>query len=275
MGLAVVRANIAPVFEKADTGAAPMDELLFGMCAEITAEETEPGWCAITADGGLEGYVQADSLDTDPAAAKQWQAYGKMAARVPFLDILQQPRHGAALLTVLPRGGLIHPLAQPNEEGWLQVSLPGGDTGYAKSGNLMPQLFARPEGDEALLRKALAATALSYLGTQYSQGGRTPLGIDGPGLVQMAYLLNGITLYRGAAMPEGYPLKRIERSALAMGDVLLFGGHMALYLDDEQYVHATGKNGSDAVVINSLAPASPFYRADLAEGLAACGSIFA
>ena len=58
------------------------------------------------------------------------------------------------------------------------------------------------------------------------------------------------------------------------GDLLFFPGHVALYLGEEKYLHSTAKNGSDGVVINSLNPADPDYRADLDQGMTAVGTIF-
>ena len=49
---------------------------------------------------------------------------------------------------------------------------------------------------------------------------------------------------------------------------------MALYLGEGKYLHSTAKNGSDGVVINSLNPADPDYRADLDQGMTAVGTIF-
>ena len=47
-----------------------------------------------------------------------------------------------------------------------------------------------------------------------------------------------------------------------------------MYLGEERFVHSTGKAGSDGVVINSLDPAAPDYREDLATGILQMGSIF-
>ena len=40
------------------------------------------------------------------------------------------------------------------------------------------------------------------------------------------------------------------------------------------YIHATGAAASGGVVLNSLDPASAFYRADLDQKLTAVGTIF-
>jgi cell wall-associated NlpC family hydrolase len=58
------------------------------------------------------------------------------------------------------------------------------------------------------------------------------------------------------------------------GDLMYFPGHIAMYLGDGAYIQSTAKVGNSGVVINSLDPASPYYRADLAESWYASGSIF-
>ena len=45
-------------------------------------------------------------------------------------------------------------------------------------------------------------------------------------------------------------------------------------LGEVGFLHSTGKNGSDGVVINSFDPAAPDYREDLAQGILSMGSIF-
>ena len=55
---------------------------------------------------------------------------------------------------------------------------------------------------------------------------------------------------------------------------MFFPGHVAMYIGNQQYIHSTGKAGSDGVVINSLDPAAPDYRADLPEKLTGVGSYF-
>jgi cell wall-associated NlpC family hydrolase len=57
-------------------------------------------------------------------------------------------------------------------------------------------------------------------------------------------------------------------------DLLYFPGHMAIYLGNERYIHATTKAGYHHVTINSLDPKAVDYREDIAEKLEKVGSIF-
>ena len=57
-----------------------------------------------------------------------------------------------------------------------------------------------------------------------------------------------------------------------VADLLYFPGHVALYLGEGRYVHATALSGR--VVINSLDPSARDYRESLAQELLAVGSWF-
>lgn len=273
MSLAVVKCDIAALYVKPDAMAELADEALHGMVVEVL-EAPAPGWVKVRTQYRYEGYTAEGCLNTDEAAARQWDAYGKMMACVPYLDVMDAPAVQAGRVVSLPKGGLVHPLGEADEDGWMKVGLPSGKQGYARQANLTGQPPHWETVPQEQLRQALATAGLSYLGTQYRWGGKTAMGIDCSGLCSMAYLLNGSTIYRDADIREGFDMHEISREKLAMGDLIFFKGHVALYLGEDQYVHSTGKKGSDGVVINSLNPASPFYREDLAKGITKCGSLF-
>ena len=100
------------------------------------------------------------------------------------------------------------------------------------------------------------------------------MGIDCSGLCLMSYYLNGITIYRDAAIKEGFPIKEILFSQIKEGDLLFFPGHVAMYIGNQRYIHSTLKTASDGVVLNSLNPKDKDYREDLPNKLIAVGSIF-
>ena len=128
--------------------------------------------------------------------------------------------------------------------------------------------------DMEALRARAVEVALSYQGTQYRWGGKSPLGVDCSGLTFMAWFFCGVSLYRDARLVDGFPARPIPFEARKPGDLLYFPGHIALYLGNDRYIHSTARAGSDGVMINSLDPAAPDYRADLREKLYAVGSVF-
>ncbi len=95
-------------------------------------------------------------------------------------------------------------------------------------------------------KSALAETALLYVNAPYQWGGRTPFGIDAPGLTQMVYKINGYPLHRSAEeqSKQGEPLSFIEESE--PGDLAFFDdkegiiNHVGIILEDNYIIHAHG-----------------------------------
>ncbi|MGI6197151.1 MAG: C40 family peptidase [Eubacteriales bacterium] len=119
-----------------------------------------------------------------------------------------------------------------------------------------------PENTISALRKQICDDALSYLGTPYRWGGRTPSGIDCSGLCFTVYALNGLPLWRDAYADKRY-VHEIDKTRLQPGDLIYFKSHMALYIGDDEYVHASASTGY--VTVGSLNPASVLWRQDLAQ----------
>ncbi len=89
----------------------------------------------------------------------------------------------------------------------------------------------------------------------------------------MAYLLNGVYIYRDARIVEGFPIVNIEQDQMQKGDLIYFPSHIALYMGDDLYVHSS--LGGNEVTINSLdAKHPPLYRQDLATTILAVGTLY-
>jgi len=221
-----------------------------------------------------EGWASPRHLRPGDGGAARWAALPKRAVLHQHLcDALAEPRYQAPLLTSLPMGAVVAPEGAP-AEGWQRVLLADGRRGYLRAGWLGTCYDRPPDLPEAELRRKIADTALLYRGSQYRWGGKTPAGIDCSGLVSMAYLLCGVLIYRDAKIVDGFPVHAIRPADLEIADLLFFPGHVALYLGEGRYCHATGRAGDDGFTVNSLDPGAPDYRADLAESITAVGSIF-
>ncbi|GAA0253429.1 Gamma-D-glutamyl-L-lysine dipeptidyl-peptidase [Methylorubrum aminovorans] len=126
--------------------------------------------------------------------------------------------------------------AQAQEGEYWQLA--GG--GFVFAGHAVP--FGTAEAD-------YAATAERLVGTPYLWGGRTSLGLDCSGLVQLCLEHAGRACPRdadqqeralGDSLPPGL-------DGLRRGDLVFWKGHVGLMLDAERLIHANGHHMAVAV----------------------------
>lgn len=270
---AIVNTTVCPLLAQPTQYSTLVDEALYGMVVDIL-EEKAPGWYRVRTHYQYEGFVSGDNLILGDASAARWDSLPKkIVYHKNTCDVLSQPKVQGYFLKSVPRGGLISPVGEA-EKGWQKVLLADGQEGYMPAAILAPHYTAPVSQDEGTLRQALVDAALTYTGTHYRWGGKSPLGIDCSGLVSMAYMLCGILIYRDADIREGFPIRRIELENVKPGDLLFFPGHVAMYIGGGRYCHSTGKNGDNGFTVNSLIPSHPDYREDLRNCITQVGSYF-
>lgn len=273
MKYALVNCTILSLMKETTIDSELQDEEFYGKKVEILSKPA-PGWYEIRTHYNYIGLVHESDLLLEEEKIHTWDNAYKMNVIQSYADVLSIPKVQGHHMISLTRGALLSVIAQADENGWVKVGLCDGREGYIKEKFLGEYITTWDPCNEEWLRYQVVNAALSYLGTQYRWGGKSPLGIDCSGLCSVAYMLNGVMIYRDAQIKEGFPVHEIAYEDMKPGDLLFFPGHVAMYIGNDKYVHSTGKNGSDGVVINSLNPSDEDYREDLPKVLKAVGSIF-
>lgn len=275
------------------------DEGLYGQRFEVIGEccDGTGAFVKIRTDYGYDGYVKHNDVILNDCVCGCYEGnvrdiqgtkYESVQVKKAVADILSEPFVASVRLMSVTRGAQLMCLDNEKQDEkekcqdnqYVRVRLYDGRCGYIP-GSCVEE-YAAPLDEERIarldeekLRERLVRTAASYLGVQYRWGGKTPLGVDCSGLTSMAYMLNGIYIYRDAVLKPGFPVRQIPYECMKPGDLLYFPGHIAMYIGNGDYIHSTARAGSDGVVINSLNPESNLFRLDLAESLYAVGSVFA
>lgn len=259
---AVVTKGIAALRQNPSWDSELVDEALFGMPVEILDKNND--WFLIQTFYGYKGYMSKE--DVLEEICDEWETSEKQYVAAPFADVLNNPKYASAVIATVPRGASLV-LTGESQDGWLPVLQPNGGKGWVRE----ESLFKKSSKSGRELRQAIVQTAMLYLGTQYRWGGKSPAGIDCSGLSFMSYLQNGILLPRDAEDQMNF-MKKINRKDSKPGDLLFFPGHVAVYIGEDKFVHATG---IDAVVkVNSLNKDSKMYREDLDKKYLCSGTVF-
>jgi cell wall-associated NlpC family hydrolase len=94
------------------------------------------------------------------------------------------------------------------------------------------------------------AVAERFIGTPYLWGGKSSLGIDCSGLVQVSLQAAGIGCPRDSDMQRdglGHSLALAEAAQLQRGDLLFWSGHVAIARDSGTIVHANAHHMATAI----------------------------
>jgi cell wall-associated NlpC family hydrolase len=193
-------------------------EALFGETLTLFDESEGWAWVQLSRDGYV-GYMPSEGLAT----------------------AITIPTHRVAVLRtyVYPSPDIkTPPLALFSLNALLSVSGEEGRFLALKSGGFVIAEHVRKLDEHA---GDFVDVALAFAGTPYLWGGRTSLGVDCSGLVQLAHDAAGLPCPRDADMQVneiGSPLDW-QGATLARGDLVFWDGHVGIMTSAQDLVHAS------------------------------------
>jgi cell wall-associated NlpC family hydrolase len=218
-----VRDAQAPV-RREPSPEAPLDtEVLHGERAIIYDDNGEGwSWGQLASDGYV-GWIPSNAL-TQPGPPPTHRVAALRTLVFPVRSIKAPPVEALSL-------GSRVAVSAAQRDG-------GGDLTDLATGFCVPTRHLAPL-DSA--ETDFVTVAERFLGVPYLWGGKTSLGIDCSGLVQIALTASGATCPRDSDMQEralGAPLPADDPAAWRRGDLIFWKGHVAIVRDDETVVHA-------------------------------------
>lgn len=171
-------------------------------------------------DDDYVGYIDANALNQDIIAP----THKVCAARTP---ILSMPKVQGNVLGIMPMNAKILPTAI-RENGFVWCE----GFGFIYEKHLCPidEYFEDP-----------VEVAQKFIGAPYVWGGKSALGIDCSGLVEISFAACNIELPRDARLQELRGQKIAFDDSLAglkRGDLVFWAGHVAIMIDETNIIHA-------------------------------------
>lgn len=191
------------------------------LCGEIfTVYDIKDGWAwGQLVNDGYVGYMTADMLSTMIEETTH-----KVSSRATF--VYPAPDFKKPPFMRLSFSAEVIVFAQEGKFAELSRG------GYVYAGHLVPKQ------EQA---KDYVRVAERFIGTPYLWGGKTSIGLDCSGLVQIALQAAGMNCPRDSDMQEaelGQPLPKLDIGALQRGDLIFWRGHVAIATSPDFLIHA-------------------------------------
>lgn len=145
------------------------------------------------------------------------------------------------------------------QDGYIEIVTPDGRMGYVKDKEVRElSMWSQQEFNV----ERLVNEAFKMMGTTYLWGGTSTKGVDCSGFTKILYYSQGIIIRRDASQQAttGDVVDHTDYRNFRCGDLLFFGNdkgrvtHVAIYLNNGQYIHSSGR-----VKINSVIPGDNLY----------------
>ena len=226
---------------------------------KVAVLEAADGWYSVYYDG-LSGYMSAEFLSV---AAVDNIDLGTAYIDGTTVRMRAQPNTDSSIMAVYNTGDELKVIGINN--GWYKVVTTAG-TGYVKgdyvrlgsgSTDSASDVDSASSTTVSSTAEAVVEYAKQFLGVPYVYGGTSSAGFDCSGLIYYVYREFGITLERVACNQYYSNGTYVEKSDLAVGDLVFFSsssssiGHVGMYIGDGQFIHASS-GSSYCVTISSL-----------------------
>ena len=160
---AIVKSPICPLMSQPRQSCERADEALFGMVVEVL-ERTTPGYCKVRTHYRYEGNACVDDLVLLDKTAEWWASLPKkVVLHKNVCDVMAEPKVQSWQILTLPRGAVVSPVGEP-ENDWQCVMLPDGGEGYLRASYLGDYFNTPIDLPEADLRQRIVETAMLYAG---------------------------------------------------------------------------------------------------------------
>lgn len=248
----------------------------------VVAEEGD--WYLITS-GSVTGYVKKQYCVVGKEALELAEEIGTRVAtvKVPTLLVRTESHPEAEVLCMVPEEEEL--LVLDEVDGWAKVDVEEGQgwiaTEFADVHSIYVTAESKEEeelrvaretlerqkaraaakknttkveyqvGEGSEMGKAVVEYALQFVGNPYVYGGTSlTKGIDCSGFVMKVYENFGVTLPHSskADRTEGYKVDGIENAL--PGDLICYSGHVALYMGNDQIVHAS--NSKTGIIVSKV-----------------------
>jgi cell wall-associated NlpC family hydrolase len=217
--------GLAPLRKEPSHEAPLLTEALHGERVTLYENDDEGwAWVQLQADGYV-GWLPAAAL-VAPAAEPTHKVAALRTLVFPGPSIKLPP------LDALPLGAQV---AVARQQDAFAVTSSGG---FVPARHLVPLAQVEPD---------FVAVAERFVGVPYLWGGKSSLGIDCSGLVQMALTACGVKCPRDTDMQESALGKSANLAGLQHGDLIFWKGHVAIARGRNSMIHANAFHMSVAI----------------------------
>ncbi len=235
--------------------------------------KVEDGWGLVQTPNGYMGWVNdSEFYAMDPKEMAGFREARKVIYTEQYGSSYTSPDENSMPVSDLVLGCMLSVVS--SEAGFIQVQYPDGRLAWVKGEELVE---AEEVFNRSLTEEGLVEAVLEFNGIPYLWGGSSSKAIDCSGLTTNVFFMNGTLLPRDAdqqALCGREISTEYDDENLMPGDLLFFGRkaseeqaesviHVAIYLDDSEFIHASGYR--DRVSVNSMDSTRENYIPDYPE----------